>query len=232
MRWFLRFGLLSACLCCSPAASALLINGDFADGLAGWSHRGDVSISPDGAARLGEGTGAVTAAVLYQGVAVSDGLLQFDLRADLSDQIVFSPPFFGLPDTLAVSLYFSADLAGFSLDPFSPAFDDVLPLFDLDYLGVLLMAGQLAPHPERPAPWLRYQIRFQHPFRYAIAAFELIDANGRDDSQVWIADVRLMAVPSPGVLPLLLFALALPWWRRDRVPPTRRCPGARRGRRR
>lgn len=204
--------LVSGTVLCALAlpGHAVVVNGDFASGLTGWTSDGDVSVTAAAEARLGDNG---SFGVLYQGVAEPAGglVLRFDYNpAGLSANV----PGGTFPDLFYASLYFIDDLPSFSLDPANPVFDDVIPLFDLDFSGVTCggapgaCGGTLA---DIGGGWYRYSLAFPNAYQYAIPVFELRDGNFLVDSHVLVDNVEILpaAAPVPGTLFLLLGGLAL-----------------------
>lgn len=185
-------------------------NGDFTSGLTDWTAINDVTVNASGEALLGEGTGAEQAAVLYQATSSQSGRLMLDVRAILSDVTVPPPGSpFGLPDAFAASLYFVDDLTQFSLDPTGLYFDDFLALFDYDSAGAVVHTGTTSQSPDKGAGWLRYTVNYATSFNWTVVSFELFDNNAQNDSQVFIDNVSVAAVPAPGGFALSAIGLLL-----------------------
>jgi hypothetical protein len=190
--------LLLLLLLVSSPALALVQNGAFDDGLAGWQTSGDVTLS-GGAARLADAGADVSA--LYQGVATGAGsfVLHFDVEPSLSTAV----PQLGFPDVFFASLYLADDLSGF--DPALGNANAALPLFDLDHAGVSNLTGELDP---LDGGVLHYSLPFETSFAFAIPTFELFElGQAPGDSWVQIDNVRI--VPEPGTTLLLGAGLAL-----------------------
>jgi hypothetical protein len=183
-------------------------NGDFSDGLNGWTSQGDVQVV-DHAARLGDNLS--THSLLYQGVALPPGTytLTFDFKNSLSS-ISSSEPLFVFYDVFFATLFFVNDLSKF--DPQNGQFDDAIDLFDLEYSGPFDVTGRITASPRGPN-WSRFALTFHNKFNYAIPYFELYDQNFiNNDSQVFVDDVSIIAgaaVPAMSLWSMIIFSIGL-----------------------
>jgi hypothetical protein len=183
-------------------------NGDFTDGLNGWTTQGDVQVVDD-AARLGDNL--ATHSLLYQGVALPPGTytLTFDFKNMLSSTASSEPPFVFF-DVFFATLFFVNDLSQF--DPQTGQFDDVRDLFGMDYSGPFGVTGRISGSPKGP-DWARFTVTFSNKFNYAIPYFELYDLNFiNNDSQVLIDNVGITAaagVPATSLWSIIVFAIGL-----------------------
>jgi hypothetical protein len=187
----LGFSLISS-------SRAAVIDGDFSNGVTGWTTIGDVQVI-NGEAVLGDNN--QTYSLLYQGVAIGTGLyfLDFDFKSGLSRTV----PDLSFPDSFFASLYFINDLSQFSLDPLNPIFDDDMALFDMDYSGIYTINGAIGPSTKGP-DWLHFDVTFQNTYGNAIPVFELFDMNFiNNDSIVLLDNVSLEVVPEPSTMFLL-----------------------------
>lgn len=205
---------LAVCVLVGISARADFSNGDFSAGLLGWTSQSDVSAVAETAA-LGDDDAAVSA--IYQPVPwpVGSFTMQFDFRADLSDDT----PQGTFPDAAFFSLYFADDPLTF--DPDNPgSFDHSVGLMDLDASGQFVLTGTVTPG-QQGADWYHYSISMQNTSGYIIPYIELHDLNQlNNDSRVYVDNFSLV-VPEPataalfGVGGLLILARAR---RRQRRP--------------
>jgi hypothetical protein len=205
----------------------MVLNGDFSNGLTGWTVEGDVSVSAGEEARLADDDPFF--AVLYQGVPIQGTQLELDFDgSQLSSEV---PP--GVfTDFFTAALYFIDDLSLFSLDPVNPVFDDVIALFDIELGALSLHNGVLDPGCVDPSgtivgTWCHFTLDFASVYNYAIPAFELVDGNFLVDSQVLVDNVQITTprqAPLPGTLLLLAAGLVPLAWRAP--PRARRLRGA------
>jgi len=173
-----------------------IINGDFSNGLYGWTATGDTA-APSGTAILGDND--FTYSNLYQGVALIPWTysLDFDFENSLSGFV----PSGTFPDTFVATLYFADDLSTFSPDLGGPE----ISLFIMDLSGSSLNSGAIGPS-ALGGDWLHFSMTFDLSNAYAIPTFELFDGNFvNDDSKASIDNVTLApavpaAVPEPGTL--------------------------------
>lgn len=181
-------------------SQAVTTNGDFANGLNGWSTVGDVTTNNQEAV-LGDNN--ATDSLLYQLVALTPG--QYSLRFDFLNGLSAVLPTLGFLDTFFASLYFIND--GSQLDIFGGGFDAVTPLFDLDANGVVNLTGSVGVS-VKGGNWQHYSLIFQNSFNYVVPAFELLEQNFVNaDSTVRLDNVTIAAatspVPEPGTLLLV-----------------------------
>lgn len=187
---------------CLPAAYAnSIVNGDFSNGLNGWTSQGNVTAS--GGIGILDDNNQAYHSQLYQTASGSGHyLFSFDFYNGLSGAFDESNPF-AFPDSFFATLYFS-DNSGF--DPNAPgALDDYLALFDLASGGVSNLTGSVRPIASSDG-WLHYTISFNTTYAYVIPTFELYNDNGTSgDSQVLLDNVTLQApiVPEPATIMLI-----------------------------
>ena len=189
----------------AQASQAVVLNGDFSNGLADWTTEGSVTTTVSQEARLGDDDPFY--GILFQGVPLDSGrhTLSFDFDGS---QLSSTVPGGAFPDAFFASLYFIDDLPSFSLDPFDPVFDDVIALFDLDHSGVTCF-GSPGPCAGRVTDignsWLNYSVGFTNAFQHVIPVFELYDGNFIVDSALLLDNVEIAAaaVPVPGTLLLV-----------------------------
>jgi hypothetical protein len=185
-------------------SQAVPTNGDFANGLNGWSTVGDVTTNNQEAVL---GDNSATDSLLYQAVALVPGQysLQFDFLNGLSSVL----PNLGFLDTFFASLYFINDVS--QLDILGGGFDAFTPLFDLDDSGIFNLTGSVGTS-SKGGNWQHYSLTFQNSFNYVVPAFELLEQNFVNaDSTVRIdnVNIELSAVPEPGTLLLVGSGLLL-----------------------
>ncbi len=190
--------LLLSILTSANISQAVPTNGDFANGLTGWSTLGDVTADNQEAVL---GDNGATDSLLYQAVALAPGQysLQFDFLNDLSPVL----PNLGFLDTFFASLYFINDVS--QLDILGGGFDAFTPLFDLDANGVFNLTGSVGAS-SKGGNWQHYALTFPNSFNYVVPPFELLEQNFINaDSTVRIDNVsiELSAVPEPGTLLLV-----------------------------
>jgi hypothetical protein len=183
---------------------AMVLNGDFSNGLNGWTTEG--LIQPNGdvqvvneEAVLGDNGEVISA--LYQGVALVPFVytIELDFKNNLSDFVPDDP--FAFPDTFFASLFFINDLSQFDLA--AGVYDDSLALFDMDASGVFNNNGTLSAS-SKGAEWARFSMTFENTYAYVIPTFELFDFNFVDnDSQVRVDNVSVNPVPEPATLVLV-----------------------------
>jgi len=193
---------LTALLFCI-SANATIINGDFSDGLNGWTPIDDVSEST-GSARLGDDS-FFGASTLYQAAAAGLGetIFEFDFLPSLSSEYDFAPDF------LASTLYFTNDIDTF--DIFGGSYDDVQWLMDVDSTGNLIYEGSVSDS-DLGGGWQHYSYQFDNTYAYIAPVFDLLDFNILVDSSVLLDNVkisRVVAVAAPPSLPLLLLGVLL-----------------------
>ncbi len=193
-RMLTLFGVLW--LMVAGPAMALPFNGEFADGLGGWTRQGDVS-ELVGVAALGDGL-SVSRLWLAAPMAPGPYVLQFDFQGRLSSAVAPG----GFQDVFFASLYL-ADAP----DPFGGA--SGVGLFDL--IGTEFVPGlaQVGPSP-LAAGWLRCSYSITLNRTHAIPVFEIYNLNGiPGDSWVLVDQVRLTLIPEPATPVLMFIGLAL-----------------------
>jgi len=189
---------------------AMLINGDFSNGLSGWAIEEDV-IEDNGVAVIGDSFSDPFSfgSALYQGIAVTSGQYEysFDFKNQLSADIPTNDPF-AFFDTAFFSLYFANDAT--SIATFPPT--DFVALFDLDALGPFFVDPNVVLTSQ--GDWTHVSYTFNNQFAYAMPAFELFDFNFiLADSSLLIDNVSLKkivppsTVPNPSALWLILIGL-------------------------
>ena len=121
--------------------------------------------------------------------------IAFDYKNELSPEFAEG----SFPDTAFASLYFTDDLADFSIE--ERVFDGSQPLMDIDHQGPFNVAGGTAPSPGM-TDWYRFTGMFTATSLYTVVAFELDNLNGEyGDSIFRVANVAL--IPEPAVSGLL-----------------------------
>lgn len=133
----------------------------------------------------------------------------YSVAFDFSNELSPDHSAGSFPDTAFASLYFTDDLANFSIE--NQVFDHALGLMDLDYQGAFNVNGEITPSPGM-TDWFRFTAEFTSANQFAVLAFELDNLNGTfGDSTLRVENVAL--IPEPGVSALvglgglLLFAL-------------------------
>lgn len=127
--------------------------------------------------------------------------IAFDYKNELSPEYAEG----GFPDTAFASLYFTDDLADFSIE--DRVFDDTQPLMDIDHRGPFNVGGGIAPSPGM-TDWFRFTGMFTATSLYAVVAFELDNLNGEyGDSTFRVANVAL--IPEPGSAGLMVLGSLL-----------------------
>lgn len=121
--------------------------------------------------------------------------IAFDYKNELSPEFAEG----SFPDTAFASLYFTDDLADFSIE--ERVFDGSQPLMDIDHQGPFNVGGGIAPSPGM-TDWYRFSGMFTATSLYTVVAFELDNLNGEyGDSIFRVANVAL--IPEPAVTGLL-----------------------------
>jgi len=187
--------LLLSIVATANVSQAVPTNGDFANGLTGWSTLGDVTTNTQEAV-IGDHN--ATDSLLYQALALAPG--QYSVEFDFLNGLSSASPTFGFLDTFFASLYFVNDVS--QLDILGGGFDAFTPLFDLDANGVANLTGSVGAS-GKGGNWQHYSLTFQNSFNYVVPAFELLEQNFVNaDSTVRIDNVsiQLSAVPEPETL--------------------------------
>ena len=121
--------------------------------------------------------------------------IAFDYKNELSPEFAEG----SFPDTAFASLYFTDDLADFSIE--ERVFDGSQPLMDIDHQGPFNVGDGIAPSPGM-TDWYRFSGMFTATSLYTVVAFELDNLNGEyGDSIFRVANVAL--IPEPAVTGLL-----------------------------
>lgn len=215
MKTNLRFIVLGViCSVWAPigVSYASIVNGNFDDGLDGWSVEGDV-LTETGSAVLGD-DGSIYS-LLFQGANTSNGMytLELDFANLLSDGEP-STESFAFLDTFFMSLYFIDDLSLFDLE--LGVYDHSIALLDMDATGVFSSGGTITGSTLGP-DWAHFSMTFENNYNYVIPTFELLDLNFVDnDSQVFLDNIILSPVPEPSTLVLLASGLLMGALRRRR----------------
>ena len=188
----------------APGAQATVINGDFSNTLTAWTHDGDVS-APGDEARIGDND-SIYYSLLFQAVALAPGSYRFEFDYLNSLSSVFDAAS-NFPDVAFASLYLTNDLT--TLDIANGVFADVIPLFDLDYLGPYNIAAgaSITSSSVKGGDWSHLSLQFANSYAYVVPAIELIDGNYfNNDSHVLIDNVRIAATPlsAPPTLALMM----------------------------
>jgi hypothetical protein len=197
---FLLLSLVST----ASVSQAVPTNGDFANGLVGWSTVGDVTTNNQ---EVVLGDNGATDSLLYQALALAPG--QYNLEFDYLNGLSSVLPNLGFLDTFFASLYFINDVN--QLDILGGGFDAFTPLFDLDANGVTNLTGSVGAS-SKGGNWQHYSLTFQNSFNYVVPAFELLEQNQVNaDSTVRIDNVTIDAasvvIPEPGTLLLVASGL-------------------------
>jgi hypothetical protein len=197
--------------------AAVLSNGDFSNGLNGWSHPGAVVATGEQGVLTDSGT---FHSALYQSVKADKLLytLAFDFRSILS---LNHTPGENFPDTFVGMIYATNNPAAF--DIFGPK-EFSLMLFNADYLGTFDVHPDAVIGPSgKGAGWSHFSISATAPMDWVIPSFELLNLNGQnDDSRFLIDNVSLTVVPEPATSLLLACGAAGLLLRRKVLNPTRR----------
>jgi hypothetical protein len=189
-------------------------NGDFSDGLNGWTTRGDVTTA-GGAALLGDN--GATHSLLYQPFAVT--MSSFTLEFDFQNHLSADYPEGTFPDVFFASVYTTSNPGTF--DPDHGAFDSVIGLFALDANGLYnVNPNAIVSTSPLGSTWSHYSLTGPNPSGTVIPYFEVFDLNFVNaDSGVSVDNVQV--VPEPMTLKLVgtgvLAILFLSWRRRDRA---------------
>lgn len=183
--------------CPGPAGGAvvnLVANGDFANGLDGWTTEGPVVESSQFAVLSDVDFGGSS---VFQSVDVRNaGVVQFEARFSIfTDGMSSVVPPGTLPDTAFGTLY-AGD------EPFGPTlggsvFSEATGLFDLDSGGLrgLPPSARVTPRADRPG-WSEVVLEFESSRPFLTLAFELAGENGvAEDSALAIDDVAVVAIP-------------------------------------
>ena len=208
--------LLLSIVANASLSQAVPTNGDFTNGLTGWTSQGDVSTDNQEAVL---GDNGATDSLLYQALALAPG--QYTVGFDFLNGLSSVPPTFGFLDTFFASLYFINDVS--QLDILGGGFDAVTPLFDLDTSGVSNLTGSVGTS-SKGGNWQHYSLTFQSSFNHVVPTFELLEQNQINaDSTVRIdnVNIELSAVPEPSALLLVssgLGGLLVLRWRRASQP--------------
>jgi hypothetical protein len=171
-------------------AEATLTNGDFSDGLNGWSVGGSVTATPGGV-RLDDND--VIYSFLYQEAAFPAGsyTLSFDYKLQTLGAAPTGEPF-AFNDLFSASLYF-ADSAG-EMNPSANTFPN--PSVSNTLLSMDSNGGN--------TNWRHYSQIFENSYHYVILAFELLDLNyAGSDSAVFVNNISTTnnySVPEPSVI--------------------------------
>lgn len=171
-------------------ASAVFSNGDFSDGLTGWTFDNDVFVADGHAVLQDPGTGY---SVLYQGAALGVDFfrIDFDFQNVLSDNVL--PGFF--LDVFFASIYYIDDLAQFDLG--SGGYDASAGLFDMDSTGAYNVNGSIGASPLGPE-WLHYSGSLPNSYSNIVTVFEIHNLNGAGGDSLVRLDNVTVVVPEPG----------------------------------
>jgi hypothetical protein len=201
-------------------AATVLVNGEFAGSLSGWTAAGAVFNTGD-AAVLSDV--APAPASIFQSGVLPEGVVSLTLTFDYLNGL--SPAVAGgfLRDSIFATLYGGGQPFGSTLS--GGVYEQAVGLFDMDSNGVFNVAAgaSFGPSPKGTG-WTRYTLTqasgpgFTGP-GYATVAFESYNLNGiGSDSVAAVDNVSLIAVvPEPGQASLLLLSAAT-LLRRRRLP--------------
>lgn len=197
----LAFGALPAW------AAVTVVNGDFAEGLTGWTTEGEVE-DGGGFAVLTDQSAAVSA--VYQTFEVSQvagGLALSFFTQGMSGQFQTGE----LPDSAFLTLYLGDQAFGSSVE--NPIFDEVIALADLDSNGLRLLSPgvQSGPTPGRLG-WQTLYLPVPVTYRFATLAIEMLDQNFVDGDSVSTLDG---VEPVPLRRNSLTYAVWLTLWFRE-----------------
>ncbi len=189
-----------------------LMNGDFSNGLNGWTTEENVMINSNMAV-LGDTFSDLfsLSSTLYQSVALTPGQYEysFDFKNQLSAVIPTNDPF-DFFDMAFFRLYFSNDAT--SMATSLP--ESFVTLFYLDALSPFFVNPDIALTSQ--GDWIHVSYIFNNQLAYVMPAFGIYGLNSIfGDSQLLIDNVSLsridpyMTIPTPDIIWLILIGLGL-----------------------
>lgn len=192
--------------------AAVVVNGTFDDGLAGWQTSGALFSTGDQGVITDQTT---SRALLWQAVALPPGayLLEFDLLGSLGKVGGAGT----LPDVFFATLYFSGGPAAF--DPVDlVGFDSALAVVDLDFRGITALGqGALAGPSPKGGAYQRITMLFVSAGGVVVPLFEVNNLNFiTGDSIAAVDNVSIRVIPEPSVALLCLSSAAVLLGRRRR----------------